>query len=65
MAVLNSLLFCYKNILHAPKAPKALRCNQAKAQNATSKQKLKMCLKTSKGKKLLIRLFAFLCFLCT
>ena len=41
--VLNS--FFYKKILHAPKAPKASkvpkaqRRNQAKAQNATSKQK--------------------------
>ena len=32
-AVLNS--FFYINILHAPKAPKARRRNQAKAQNAT------------------------------
>ena len=36
-AVLNSLFF-YENILHAPKAPKAQRRNQAKAQNATSEQ---------------------------
>ena len=43
-AVLNSLyfyycfFFFYKKILHAPKAPKAQRRNQAKAQNATSEQ---------------------------
>ena len=36
-AVLN--FFFYNNILHAPKAPKAQRRNQAKVQNATSKQK--------------------------
>ena len=30
--------FC-KKILHAPKAPKAQKRNQAKAQNATRKQK--------------------------
>ena len=34
--VLNS--FFYEKILHAPKATKAQRHNQAKAQNATSKQ---------------------------
>ena len=40
-AVLNSLFFYffYEKILHAPKAPKAQRRNQAKAQNATSEQK--------------------------
>ena len=46
-AVLNSLFiffFFYEKILHAPKPPKALKApkaqrrNQAKAQNATSKQ---------------------------
>ena len=44
-AVLNSLFFYYcfffffyEKTLHAPKAPKAQRRNQAKAQNATSKQ---------------------------
>ena len=45
-AVLNSLyfyycfffFFFYKKISHAPKAPKAQRRNQAKAQNATSEQ---------------------------
>ena len=36
-AVLNH--FFYKNILHVPKAPKAQRRNQAKAQNASSEQK--------------------------
>ena len=36
-AVLN--FFFYNNILHAPKAPKAQRRNQAKVQNATSEQK--------------------------
>ena len=30
--VLNSLFFFYEKILHAPKAPKAQRRNQAKAQ---------------------------------
>ena len=53
-AVLNPSFF-YKNILHARKAPKAQKYNQAKAQNAAQS--------TSKGKKSLIRLFAFLCFL--
>ena len=38
-AVLNSFFFFYEKILHAPKAPKAQRRNQAKAQNATSEQK--------------------------
>ena len=40
-AVLNSLFFSfYEKILHAPKAPKAQRHNQAKAQNAkTNKNK--------------------------
>ena len=33
-AVLNSLFFFYKKILHAQKAQKAQRHNQAKAQNA-------------------------------
>ena len=48
-SVLNS--FFYENILHAPKAqktpkaPKAQRRNQAKAQNATSKKKIKNALK--------------------
>ena len=45
-AVLNSLFFYYcffffffyEKTLHAPKAPKAQRRNQAKAQNATSEQ---------------------------
>ena len=38
-AVLNSIFF-YEKILHAPKAPKAQRHNQAKAQNAkTNKNK--------------------------
>ena len=63
-AVLNSFFF-YKKILQAPKspkAPKAQRRNQAKAKNATSEQKsLKNILR---GKKSLIRSFAFLCFLC-
>ena len=36
-AVLN--FFFYNNILHAPKAQKAQRRNQAKVQNATSEQK--------------------------
>ena len=44
-AVLNPLFFFYEKILHAPKAPKAQRRNQAKAQNATSEQKSKMRLK--------------------
>ena len=34
-SVLNSLFF-YEKMLHTPKAPKAQRRNQAKAQNATS-----------------------------
>ena len=47
-AVLNPLLFSYKHILHATKAPKAQKAqkapkaqkrNQAKVQNATSEQK--------------------------
>ena len=40
-AVLNPLFFLFfcKKILHAPKAPKAQKRNQAKAQNATRKQK--------------------------
>ena len=38
-AVLNSLFFFYKKILHAPKAPKSQRRKQAKAQNATIEQK--------------------------
>ena len=37
-AVLNSLFF-YEKILHAPKALKAQRRNQRKAQNATREQK--------------------------
>ena len=43
--VLNPLIFFYKKILHAPKAPKASKHqkaqirNQAKAQNAMSEQK--------------------------
>ena len=50
-AVLNSLFFSfYEKILHAPKAPKAQRHNQAKAQNAKT-NKNKNALKTSKGKK--------------
>ena len=47
-AVINPLFFFYKNILHAQKAPKAQKAqkrNQAKLQNATSEQKLKICLK--------------------
>ena len=48
-AVLNSIFF-YEKILHAPKAPKAQRHNQAKAQNAKT-NKNKNALKTSKGKK--------------
>ena len=36
-AVLNSLFF-YEKISHAPKAPKAQRQNQAKAQSTTSNQ---------------------------
>ena len=47
-AVINPLFFFYKNILHAqktPKAQKAQKRNQAKLQNATSEQKLKICLK--------------------
>ena len=35
-AVLNPLFFFYKKILLAPKAPKAQKRNQAKAQNATN-----------------------------
>ena len=53
-AVLNPLLFFNEKISQAPKAPKAKKAqkrNQAKVQNATSEQKLKMRLKTSKGKK--------------
>ena len=47
-AVINPLFFFYKNILQkkkAPKAQKAQKRNQAKLQNATSEQKLKICLK--------------------
>ena len=48
-AVLNSLFFFfYEKILHIPKTPKAQKAqkrNQTKAQTATSEQKLKMCLK--------------------
>ena len=37
-AVLNPLLFFYEKSLHAPKAPKAQKRDQAKVQNATSEQ---------------------------
>ena len=56
--------FSYERILHAPKAPKAQRRNQAKAQNATSEQKWKIRLKTSEGKKVtysLICVFVLFC----
>ena len=65
----QTLYFFHEKILHAPKAskaskaPKAQRRNQAKAQNATNEQKLKMH-KHLRGKKSLIDLFAFLRFLC-
>ena len=59
-----TLYFFYEKILHSPKAPKARRRNQAKAQKATSEQKMKKCLKKHlRGKTSLIRLCAFLCFL--
>ena len=38
-AVLNSLFFFTKRFHTHPKALKAQRCNQAKAQNPTSEQK--------------------------
>ena len=59
------LFFFYEKISYAPKAPKAQRHNQAKAQNAASKQKKKMRLKLSRRKK--SHLFAYLhfCAFCT
>ena len=60
------LFFFYEKISYAPKAPKAQRHNQAKAQNAASEQKKKkMRLKVSRGKK--SHLFAYLhfCAFCT
>ena len=47
-AVINPLFFFYKNILHAQKAPKAQKAqkrNQAKAQNANKRTKIKNALK--------------------
>ena len=67
--VLNFLLFFYEKISHtqkaqksqkAPKAQKAQKRNQAKVENATSKQKQKMRLKNIKREK--SNLFAYLCF---
>ena len=67
--VLNLLLFFYEKISHtkkaqksqeAQKAQKAQKRNQAKVQNATSKQKQKMRLKNIKQEK--SNLFAYLCF---
>ena len=47
------------------KAPKAQKRNQAKIQNANKQTKIKHALKKHvRGKQSLIRLFAFLCFLC-
>ena len=76
-AVLNFLFF-NKKISHAQKsikstkkhqkhkkAPKAQKRNQAKIQNANKQTKIKHALKKHvRGKQSLIRLFAFLCFLC-
>ena len=76
-AVLNFLFF-NKKISHLQKsikstkkhqkhkkAPKAQKRNQAKIQNANKQTKIKHALKKHvRGKQSLIRLFAFLCFLC-
>ena len=75
-AVLNSLFFLQKDFARtkitkstksteSTKSTKVQRRKQAKAQNATREQKLKSALKKHlSGKRSLIRLFAFLCFLC-
>ena len=65
-AVLNFFLFFFsKRFCTHQKHQKAQRCNQAKTQNAISEQKWKNALKKHlRGKKSLIRLCAFLCFLC-
>ena len=62
--VLNSFFF-YKKILHAPKAPKALKSTKtqpSKSRKCYKRTKIKNTLKKHlTGKKSLIRLFAFLC----
>ena len=64
-AVLNSLFFFYKKILHAPKAPKAPKSTKtqpSKSTNRYRRTKIKNALKRHlTGKKSLIRLFAFSC----
>ena len=71
--VLNFFFFFYQKVLHAPKSTKkhkkykkhqkAKKRNQAKVNKRT---KIKNALKKLlSGKELLIRSFAFLCFLCT
>ena len=68
-AVLNFLLlFFNEKILHAtkaPKAPKRKNATKQKHKNANKQTIVKNVLKKHvRGKQSLIRLFAFLCFLC-
>ena len=57
--------FFYKKILHAPKAPKAAKSTKTQPSKNTkcyTRTKIKNALKKHlRGKKSLIRLFAFLC----
>ena len=61
-AVLNPLFFFYKKILHAPKATKSTKTQPSKNTKRYTRTKIKNALKKHRrGKKSLIRLFAFLC----
>ena len=75
-AVLNFFFFlrkdfvCTKSTKSTKKDKKHKNTTKQKHKMQISEQKFKMCLKTSKRKKVIcviciIRLFAFLCFLCT
>ena len=64
--VLNFLLFFYEKILHAPKSTKKYKkhknITKQKYNNANKRTKIKNMLKKHlRGKKSLIRFFAFLC----